>query len=141
VFFPECSVAFRWLLNDHEYVPHPELLLVREAVVKVSSRVIGVMSGIRLADVTSVFVQKMEERVSARKDPALRADANLLRTQALKLCAGEGVWVSGGTICEQLAGSSWCVDQICLQTSPVALRQKPAQCLLWSENASCTAHS
>mgnify|MGYP001806800303 CR=1 FL=1 len=83
-------MAFRWLLNDHEYVPHPELLLVREAVVKVSSRVIGVMSGIRLADVTSVFVQKMEERVSARKDPAPRADANLLRTQALKLCAGEG---------------------------------------------------
>lgn len=84
-----CSVAFRWLLNDHEYVPHPELVPVRTAVVQVSSRVIGVMAGIRLADVISIFVQKLEERVIARKDPAPRADANLLRTQALKLCAGE----------------------------------------------------
>jgi hypothetical protein len=81
-------VAFRWLLNDHEYVPHQELVHVRASVVQVSSRVIGVMSRIRLADVTAAFSQKIEERVSARKDAAPRADVNLLRTQALKLCAG-----------------------------------------------------
>lgn len=83
-----CSVAFRWLLNDHEYVPHQELVHIRASVVQVSSRVIGVMSRIKLADVTAAFGQKMEERVSARKEPAPRADVNLLRTQALKLCAG-----------------------------------------------------
>lgn len=89
------SVAFRWLLNDHEYVPHQELVHVRASVVLVSSRVIGVMSRIRLADVTAAFSQKMEERVSARKDAAPRADVNLLRTQALKLCAG-GVFCRAG---------------------------------------------
>jgi hypothetical protein len=83
-----CSVAFRWLLNDHEYVPHQELVAVRASVVQVSSRVIGVMSRIRLADITAAFTQKMEERVSSRKEPAPRSDVNLLRTQALKLCAG-----------------------------------------------------
>jgi multidrug resistance efflux pump len=60
-----CSVAFRWLLNDHEYVPHQELVAVRGSVVQVSSRVIGVMSRIRLADITTAFSQKMEERVSS----------------------------------------------------------------------------
>jgi hypothetical protein len=83
-----CSVAFRWLLNDNEYVPHQELALVRASVVQVSSKVIGVMSRIRLADVTAAFVQKMDERVSTRKDLGPRADANLQRSQALKLCAG-----------------------------------------------------
>jgi len=81
-------VAFRWLLNAEEYVPHQELTLVRSSVVQVSSRILGVMSRIRLSDVTAAFVQKLDERVNARKDPAPRADANLLRAQALKLCAG-----------------------------------------------------
>lgn len=91
-----CSVAFRWLLNAEEYVPHQELTLVRASVVHVSSRIIGAMARIRLQDVTAAFMQKLEERVNARKDPAPRADQSLLRAQALKLCAGNGSGRLGG---------------------------------------------
>lgn len=64
-------------------------LQVRQHVVLVSGRIIGVMSRILLSDITATFVQKLEERVSSRKDPTPRADFNVLRAQALKLCAGE----------------------------------------------------
>eukprot|EP00775_Hariotina_reticulata_P013221 gene13221-13351_t len=82
-------VAFRWLLNADEYVSHPELAAVRQHVVLVSSRLVGAMSHIRLSDITNSFVKKLEERVLVRKDSAPRAvDVTLLRSQALKLCAG-----------------------------------------------------
>lgn len=102
-----CSVAFRWLLNAEEYVPHQDLTQVRASVVQVSARIIGVMSRIQLADVTAAFTQKLEERVNpqARKEAAApRADANLLRAQTLKLCAG-------GSRC----GCDWWQGHVCVR--------------------------
>lgn len=81
-------MAFRWLLNADEYVPHQELALVRAHVVAVSGRLVGIMSRICLPDISATFVGKLEERVATRKDGAPRADFNVLRSQALKLCAG-----------------------------------------------------
>jgi hypothetical protein len=50
------------------------------------------MSRIRLSDITNSFVKKLEERVLVRKDSAARpVDMSLLRSQALKLCAGRCV--------------------------------------------------
>lgn len=134
-----CSVAFRWLLNDHEYVPHPELVSVRAAVVQVSSRVIGVMAGIRLADVTSVFVQKLEERVSARKDPAPRTDANLLRAQALKLCAGEwGRKGAGAPVSDAAVASRGVEIKLQLSCWKQAATRCVLVCVLWWGVQACT---
>jgi hypothetical protein len=63
-----------------------ELALVRQHVVLVSSRIVGVLSRIKLSDVCAAFVKKLEERVSTRKDLGPGP-----RSQALKLCAG-GNW-------------------------------------------------
>ncbi|WIA40102.1 hypothetical protein OEZ86_013510 [Tetradesmus obliquus] len=80
-------VSFRWLLNAEEYVPHQELALVRQHVVLVSSRIVGALSRIKLADVGAAFVKKLEERLNVRKDLGGRAADHITqRQQLLKLC-------------------------------------------------------
>jgi hypothetical protein len=125
-------VAFRWLLNAEEYVPHAELALVRQHVVLASSRVIGVMSAIRLSDIASVFVSKLEERVvisSGRsKDAAApRADFNVLRAQALKLCAGVSLCMGlgGGQLGGVAAAAAGTAPAQCPRV-PLMFRRSPA---------------
>lgn len=63
---------------------------------------VGAMSRIRLSDITNSFVKKLEERVLVRKDSAARpVDVSLLRSQALKLCAGRCVG-SAAVACERV---------------------------------------
>lgn len=81
-------MSFRWLLNSEEYVPHPELTQIRQHVVLISGRIVGALSRIKLLDVCTQFIKKLEERVQVRKDMGPRTDQALARTQALKLCAG-----------------------------------------------------
>lgn len=83
------SVAFRWLLHAEEYVPHADLASVRQHVVSVSARILGAVSKIRLSDVTTQFVERLDERVNPKKDIGARAaDLTLQRSQLLKLCSG-----------------------------------------------------
>ena len=82
-------MAFRWLLNSEEYVPHAELTTVRDHVVLASARLIGVMSRVRLSSITYQFTKKLEERVNPVKDAASRADGGFSRSQILKLCQGK----------------------------------------------------
>lgn len=72
-------------------MPHPELTQVRQHVVVFSGRIIGVLSRIKLSDVTVQFVKKLEERVNVRKELGPRTDQALARAQALKLCAGGSI--------------------------------------------------
>eukprot|EP00877_Chromochloris_zofingiensis_P014103 jgi/Chrzof1/8947/Cz03g30090.t1 len=82
-------VAFRWLLHAEEYVPHADLASVRQHVVSVSARILGAVSKIRLSDVTTQFVERLDERVNPKKDIGARAaDLTLQRSQLLKLCSG-----------------------------------------------------
>jgi hypothetical protein len=83
------SVAFRWLLNSEEYVPHAELATVRDHVVLASARLIGVMSRVRLSSITDQFTSKLEEKLNPKKDASSRIDVNVSRAQILKLCQGK----------------------------------------------------
>lgn len=75
-------------MNSEEYVPHPELIQLRQHVVLISSRIVGALSRIKLSDVCAQFVKKLEERVNVRKDMGPKTDQATARAQALKLCSG-----------------------------------------------------
>lgn len=87
---------------------------------------VGAMSHIRLSDITNSFVKKLEERVLVRKDSTPRAvDVSLLRSQALKLCAGVRV---GCVDCRLTAVHIvWCVASSSSAAHPVSFSNPLAE--------------